>query len=391
MEESNSKKSIWIFCLVFLICLLPNCWGLYYQMYLKDNVTITTAYIDDATYSEDEKYFINLEYYSNAYSNGIECFGARWDYYTDTSIPDKKEDGSYGDKYTYSSGVQFKNGYTYSKYADTNNWNYSYSAFKMNDCTFYNTSNGVSFDATNSLEDMNHWVYDIDGQLCLIEEKGNINEYKTLWVDRGTKYDTSMLLCDLYDVVKSLPDGEQVITIDLSRYYNVFLFDGKEFDKGTPATTENWVFVNVYIYKTSNGLVSAKQSMFKSYMGNPEWSLYGTASENYWQANVEYNLTLKDFTFTYENGGYYLKLQTSCIDYLKEFKNMRLLVNLDIDKIYLGADKLNIEGFSSNAFGGLKIDTINLTSDSPCTFKVFDKKLNIQHSDNITLEYLEVA
>lgn len=388
--SDGMKKFLWCYLPIFLICLALNCWGMYYFMFLSGNVTITTSYIDEATYSEDEKYFINLEYFSNAYENGIENFGARWDYYTDVSIPEKNEDGSYGDKYAYSTGVQFQNGYSYSEKVNTNYWNYSYNYYQMENCVYYNTSDGVSFSATNSLEDMNKWIYDMDGQLCLIQEKGETNEYKTLWVDRGTNYNTAMLLCDLYDVVKSLPDGERVITVDLSKYYNVFLFDGKEFST-TPTTEENWVYVSVYVNKTSNGLISANQSMFNSYLGDSTWSLYGDMeNEDYWQAKTEYYLELADFTFDYENGKYYLKLQSQCIEYLSEFKNMRYLLSLDLDNIYLGNQKINVSGFSENAFGGLNVEEITLTSTETKTFTMYDKNIKVNAPDNIEIEYLEV-
>lgn len=379
------KKFLYAYLPVFLICFVLNCWGMYYWMFLSQNITIQTAYLDNASYSEDEKYFLNLEYFSNENGNGIENFGAWLDYYTDTAIPKQNEDGSYGAKYTFSSGVQFKNGYSSSGYIDTDGFTYSYDSRSMRNCQYYNTTeNGLSYSATNTLADMDKWVYDVDGQLCLVQEVGNVKESQVLWVKRGKKYDTALMLYDMYNVVKSLPDGEQVITIDLSKYYNVYLYDGKEFDT-TNTTSENWVFVNVYVNKTSNGLVSAKQSHFNCYMGDADWSLYDIENEDYWQAKAEYNLSLSDFTFTYENGGYYLKLQTSCIEYLSLFKNMRFLVSLDLDNIYLGFDKVYIDGFSKNAFGELQIDEIKLISVETRDFYVYDKTLNIQHSTNLNI------
>ena len=361
-------------------------------MFLKNNIALVTAYIDDATYSEEEKYFLNVEYFSNENENGIENFGVRFDYYTDVSIPEQQEDGSFGEKYIYSSGVQFKNGYSYNLGLNTNGISYFYGKYTMKNCKFYNSdSSNISFSATNSLKDMNHWVYDIDGQLCLIEEKGNVKEGMSLWAKTGTCYNTDYLIKDLYDVAKSLPDGESVVLLDLSKFFNVYLYNGKEFDKSTPCTAENLVFVQCYINKTSDGLVSAKQSMFGCYMGDSEWSLYSDEQHgDFWKVKSDYYLKLNEFTIDIEEGKYYLKLQSSVIDYLKNYKNIELYVNLDLDNIYLGEVKLNILGFSKNCFADLEVAEIILKSSEKRNFYVYEDYNFIEH-ENITIRRLEVA
>ncbi len=391
---ANTKKWLWAYLPVFIICLALNIWGMYFEMFLKNNVAVVTGYVGDATYSDETKYFMNVEYFSNENANGIENFGFWFNYYTDTEIPDKKEDGSYGSKYMYSSGVQFANGYQYGASVNTDYFTYSYAGYAMQNCVYYNADTNLSFYATNSLENQNKWVYDIGGKLFVIKEKGEVKEFNTLWVSRGTKYDTSMLLKDIYQIVKGLPEGEHVVKMDLSKFYNVYPYneETRQFDLSQNVIEEQFVFVDVYINKTNNGLVAAKQSNFKLYMNNRNWTLYGDeVNDSYWQANAEYNLTLSDFTFVYENGGYYLKLQAGCINYLLEFKNLRILVNIDIDNIYLGNEKLKIEGFSHDAFGKLKIDKVTLKSNETRSFIVYDKALNIEVPDNISVEIREVV
>lgn len=376
---------------IFIICLALNLWGFYYYMFLSENIAMDTAYVGKMAYVNEDKYFLNVEYFSNANNNGIENFSVRLDYYTDTEIPEKNEDGSYGEKYTYSTGVQFKNGCSSAYQCDTNFFSYAYTKTILNNCFYYNSDGNKSFLATNKLRDMNHWVYDLKGQLCLIEEKGAVQSGNALWVKQGTIYDTSLLIKELYNVVKSLPAGKQLITLDLSKYYNVYLYDSnsKKFDKNKPSTAENIVFLNCFVNKLDDGLVSADQSMFGAYMGKSEWSLYDISGSNYWKAITEYDLTIEDCTIKNHDDGYYLKLQKECIEYIKEFKNLNIRLTIDLDNVYLVKEKLDIKGLDKEAFGDLNISEIILKSNENRTFKVYSDSFKITKPDNISVEVVK--
>lgn len=368
---------------VFIICLILNCWLMFYYMFLKDDFTLTTAYIDEMAYSEEEKFFIEVNYYPNMYEVKINC-------YTDTDIPEKQEDGSYGTKYTYSYGVQFDGGYQYKRELDSNYFSYDYYYNKMINCYYYNTTdNGVSYTAISKLPEKNHWVYDVDGQLCLIKEIGKKTESNFLWVKQGNIYDTALMLQDLYKSVKSLEDGERVIAFDLSKYYTVSLYDGNSFPSDKFTTSEEYVFVNIKVNKSSSTFVSAEQSFFKSFKGNPNWSLYDIENVNYWRSLHEYNLTIKDFTFVYENNGYYLKLRDDVINFLTVFNNMKYYVSIDLDNIYLGSEKIQVDGFTEKPFGNLSLSSITLQTQENKTFKVYSD-YTIICPDNLTIELLEV-
>lgn len=366
---------------IFVVCLILNCWLMFYYMFLNDTFTLTTAYVDEMTYSEDEKFFIEVNYFPNMYE-------VKMNYYTDTNIPEKQADGSFGEKYTYSSGVQFDGGYQYTRELESNYWSYDYYYNKMTNCSYYNVTNdGVSYTAISEIPDRNHWVYDIDGQLCLIEEIGNVNESKFLWVDQGNRYDTSLMLQDLYNSVKSLEDGERVIAFDLSKYYKVRLYDGEKFPQDIYETSENYVFVNIKVNKSSSTFVSANQSMFGKFKGDANWTLYDFEQADYWKTLNEYNFTIEDFTFVYQNNAYYLKLQSNIIDFFSVFKNMKYIVTIDLDNIFFGTEKIEIAGFTEKAFGSLGIDEINLNSTEIKTFEVYNN-YNINYPENITISLI---
>ena len=387
---------------VLVFCLAADIWlFIYYAMGWNKHVSLTTNYVDDMTFTEEEdtQYFMELEYFSNKNNNGIENFSAKLNYYTDTSLPEQNEDGTFAEsKYVYSSGIQFKNGFTYDigadytsggKMYDKKGWYYFYTVEPTN-CTYYNVDNqaNTAFEAVNELKDQNKWVYDIDGQLCLIEsaKSESLGSTNFLWSERRV-CDINYCLLELYNSVKTLEDGKHILVFDLSRFFSIKMFNAEtgKFDI-EPTGNIEWTFVRILINKTSDGLVSANQTMFGSYMGEPKWTLYDMdTDQKYWQMDNIYYLNISDFTFEYSNNKNYLKLQTNTLKFLEDFENMQYIVSIDLDNIYLGSELLEIDGFAKGAFGALNIQSITLESDNELIFEVFDN-LNIIHSDNITLE-----
>lgn len=385
---------------ILLCCLAIDIWlFIYYAFGWNNHYSLTTNYIDDMSYVTDteSKYFMNIEYFSNENKNGIENFSAMLNYYTDTTLPEKDENGNFiTDKYYYSSGIQFKNGFEYSIDTSftTSPW-YQYYYCVPKNCIYYNVDNqaDTTFKATNNLSDQDHWVYDIDGQLCLIKsgKREPLNSTYFLWSEQQW-CDINYALLKIYNSCKTLDDGEHILSLDLSEFFHIVMWneETQKFDIEANSTDE-WTFVKVHIKKSSDGFVSASQSMFKAYQGDTKWSLYEISSDgDYWQIDNIYNLKLEQFTFVYENKGYYLKLQDSVINFFKEFKNIRFELSIDLDNIYLGSETIKIDGFAQNAFGGLNVTKIVLDSNNNLTFKTYDKTLNIIHPDNISIEFLEV-
>lgn len=373
---------------IMLICLACDMWLLWYELFLKDNFSLTTAYVDDMSYSEEEKFFIEVQYYPN-------MFEARINYYTDTQIPEYDETTqSYGGKYTFSSGVQFDGCYqaeVKTKKTGFLGLGNSYRYNDMQNCTYYNTDqNGTSYVAIAELADQDKWVYDIGGELVLLTAKGNL-EYggNYFFAKTGTRYqvyDMALALQDLYSAVESLEDGKRVVTFDMSEYFNFTMYDEEtgRFEEEIHETKETWMFINIFVNKHSTDFVSAEQSIFGQFMGDTEWSLYDLSKADYWRARHEYNLTINDFTFVYSNNSYHLKLKQSVIDYLSEFDNMQYIVTIDLDNIYFCSEKIDIVGFTDKPFGSLGIDTINLTTEETREFEVFDK-YNIVCPENLTI------
>ncbi len=401
--STTKKVIIGILTPILLCCLISIVWlCVYYLKGWNNNISLTTNYVDELNLidSEDPEYFIDIEYFSNENNNGIENFSAKLNYYTDTKMPTYNEDGTFAeDKYYYSSGIQFKKGFTFSQGCDvayntkmydrSKGW-YQFYKVEPTNCYYYNIDNQTEdvFRATNKLEDQNKWVYDLDGQLCLIESCKTEDLKSGSFIFKNRRVcDINYCLLELYRSVKSLDEGIHVVSFDLSRFFNIKMFNTNtgKFDVKATGDVE-WTFVKVRVNKSNNGFVSAEQSIFSSYQGNPDWTLYELGeTDDYWQVDNIYHLNLSQMTFDYIEGKNYLRLQTSTLEFLETFDNMQFYLDLDLDNIYLNNEELYIDGFSENAFGTLNIVEIKLYSEQIRTFISNDSTLNIISSPTITL------
>ena len=387
MTESIKKGFIISCIVIFILGLLPNLWLMFYHVALKDSVAIQTAYVDSMAYSGDEeKFFVEAEYFPNV-------FGVKLNYYTDTEVPEKQEDGSYGKKYTYSTGVQFEGSVSYKVNNRLGFWK-DYDKYILKNCTYYNSiDSGQTYIAITDFTDQSHWVYDVGGELVLIKEKGYENQGGNLGWKHYLYHGVSIFVKDLYSSIESLEDGVHIVTFDLSKYFTFTYFDestGKfEEEIVDKKVLEKYMFVNIKVIKSSNDFVSANQSeLFNMFKGDPNWTLYDFEKADYWRARNEYNFTIKDFTFVYENGGYYLKLLPSVQEFFSVFKNMKYVVTIDLDCIYYGSDTKKVDGFIRGAFGSLGIDEVYLTSKEKVTFKTYNQYSKIIRPANITIVVL---
>ena len=128
--------------------------------------------------------------------------------------------------------------------------------------------------------------------------------------------------------------------------------------------------------------------MFGIVMNDSSWTIDNTGREEYWKTETTYYLENEDFTVKYENGGYFAALKSRTINYLTPFRNLNLIVNLDLDNFNINGQKVELKGLTENAFGELEIDEINLTSTQQRDFYVYESS-NIICNGDINLKLLE--
>lgn len=396
--EKVKRGFFYAYTPIFIICLFLLCWLMYYYLFLSNKITISTAYLDKASYAEDETFFIDINYYSNRAGNGEEVFELKFNYYTDTRIPDKQEDGSYGTKYMYSTGIQLINGIK-TKSIQKDGIGAIFSG-KMHE--YYTITNGYCYDTEmggnsfgslnrQTLLDQDKWIFDIDGQLCLIQTKGDVNSFMNLWIQHILDINTSYFIMSLYNTVKSLEVGENIFELNLSEYFFVTLQNEDGSFNTKPTDDVNFLYTNIHVNVSDQGMIRSNQSMFGIVEDDADWSLYGTSSDSYWQVRTEYDLYFNDFSVVYEEGCYYLKIKNVCLEYLKPFNYIDITINLDLDNIYISGVKINVSGFDKTTYDNIEIYKLKLNSTEEQDFIVQDKNIIVEADDTINIIYPEVS
>lgn len=361
-------------------------WWVFYEVNLKDAVTaVKTNFVNNATYAEDDVYFMEI----NIYDNVVEW---KWNYYVDTSLPEKNEDGTYDTKYMFSTGVQF-----YSQDVNENFEAYADNGVILTDiyvkmgaknCTYYSNdgSETAYVSGGTNIANQNKWIWDVGGELCLIEAKGDVKFAGALWISGYEVFDTTKLMFENWESALTCENGLSIRTFDFSRYYTLKTFNSETGKFDVPVTDEKilkeWTFVNVKVTKSSNKMISASQSLFNSYKGDSDWQADGTEDkQTYWMDETVYHLDNNDLTYTKTDDGYYLSLKSACEKYLSEFKNVYFVLDVNLDEF---EEILNIKGLAENAFGDVEINEINISSSEKRDFIVYDEDLNIK-TTNVTI------
>lgn len=378
----------------------------YWRNIAPTRTTVSTAYVGNLKHDENKKYFMEVDYFSNAQNNGEEVLDIRLNYYSDPSkVPEDEEVF----KSIYSSGIQFigtpvfnsiknirkkaktifKDGISSYHFVPTGDNYY-----------FYNTSNDTSYTAVNEVGiDGNKWIIDFDGTIGLVEQKGFITDdyayiksTTNFWSETTRHYQEQDFMCfvsKLYDSVKSLDNGLDVLRFDMSKWFRGYILDesGRKFET-LEHGHENWMFVDVKVNKSSHGLISASQSLFKMVKDDPNYSFDGSVLSDYWKSSTIYNLTVNDFDFISHNGSttdYLARLKPTAINYLWSFNNLDINVIIDLDSKYLTDIVKKLVGFAQNPYGILDIKQTTIKSKTPTIFKVYEQLKNAQLT-NVTIE-----
>ena len=394
-ENKNTLKTILI-CLYIplaLISLFFVSWLIYYEVNLKDNTfALHTNFVDDATYSDDETFFMEIQIFENV----VEW---KFNYYVDTSLPEQNEDGSYDNKFLFSTGVQFysqdvndiaiytKNS-TRGQGVIKSNFCF-YNEFSLQNCTFYSNDgqDTAYISGGTNLANQDEWIFDVGGELCKIQILGDVYKTSFLWEKYYDAFNVARLIAENWESAMSCENGTSVRMFDFSRYFTLS-YQGENGNFTNPVEDENileeWTFMNIKITKYTNDMISASQSLFGSYQGNSEWQADGSEnSQTYWTDETVYYIDNDDLRYVIGEDGNYLSIKPSTEIYLSEFLDLYIILDIDLDEF---ESILNIQGFTENPFGEIEVDEINLTSDTQRDFIVYDRTLKI-NTENVRVVY----
>jgi len=367
-KKSKAKISFNGILLVFAMIGALIAGGTVYYYYTDTSETVDTKNINALAYAEDETFFAEINYFSNAKHNGDLCFELKFNYYTDVNIPTNEDDY----KNIFSSGIQFTDAVKFNYLYTTDYYSSTTWFFSPVDAYYYNTTNnGISYSALDELDYNDAWIIDMDGGLGLICQKPATQTSSFLWWSQNQRSDIFALINNMYEVAKSLENGTQILQFALSDYLWVKpqQSDGT-FDRSTKATdNRDWTYVNIKVNKSENGITEASQSLFNIVEGNSNYSFNGITDATYWQSRCVKNLTINDFDLIENSARVYLKIKDSASNYLKVFDNL-------VIKITLNFNDYQVDGFLNGCFNNLNVKYCYLTSST--------EKTLIYHSDDFS-------
>jgi hypothetical protein len=359
----------------------------------KLNNTHGSSFIDEMTWDEDESYHMNLNYYTNENKNGKEVLDYNLKYYDSQSIAAG----------TVGTGIQFvgvKPSFKVEPMPGQSLGDLIFNpAFRVSltnnrkDIEYYNTaSNGVSYQATNPLNFGNSFLYDIDGKFIKIQQRAEPIEKVSVGFITGRIYsDIWLVLANLVSTLNSLPYGQQVLRVDLSPFFDIYMSEdgGSNFELITNHTSD-YVFIKVAINKTANGLVTASQSLFGQVLGDTEFSLIGETS-SYWKAFGRVTLDVSAFDYTKYGSDDFLctaKINKALADYLGAFENVKITVNILLNDFRLSSSGILIYGLDHDFLRGLEFESVYIYSPWQTVLFCYADSLdtNFVTLNNVTLK-----
>lgn len=397
-SSAQPKKALTVFIAILFVLMFASLASIAYAFYYFNNdppTSVIVGKVDALAYDKEENYPIEIQLYTNTKGNGKYAYEYKTNYYTDTEIPEQttltNADKIIAEcfKTVYSQGVQFIDEavFTYNKKTTGLGIHSAGFGFRIDrylipkNAFFYNTSNGVSFEATNNLDYLDNWIIDFGANSLgmITQDKGFTFDHSFLWNHYYYHIDIYNLIFDIYSTVDSLDYGKQVIAFDLSDYLTFEFFDVNDLKFHTPQSDQQHLYVNVLVNKSENGLVDASQSLFKSVQGDSNWNYTGIQSTEYWTSHTVISLTEADFVLDNNN---LLSLNPKALAYYKLFYDLDIEVNINVENT-------SGVGFARNAFDTLAINRIIIVSSYTTIWKHYnDLPCAIITDSNVTLEVI---
>lgn len=438
-------------CLVFLalICTLLSLGYVYYHFFVND-ITIGVNYIDnqvgldiedkikyeDITEEEkqelEDRYFIEVNYYSNSKENGIELQELKLNYFTDYKLLSNgyrstgmqylgNYQGKPLDTWDGNSEVKFQVFGDKNRYYGTSDEsvrianNYVDSSFY-----YYDSINGISFNGVTNkngsiateLKRSTGFIVKIGGKPYEIKldkyfdkDVGDVRnifgigwkvaeKYNRYYYTYGSLFQS----CLQATKIQSAGDGTYYVTVDLSNFFSIRAFDQETGKYKSDDVTDiiKTYSVMKFTYH-ENGARNSTQSMFGIIANSSKYDVEDTNIDTtYWQERMLYTLDENDFTYRYSDiyDGYFISLNMDTKNLFANMPRAKVNVDIDLQSQYLLDNNINIVGIDYNGFENFEIDTLSIIGEEQ-TFYILEKSLfdsqlqTLKYSNNINLDIAE--
>ena len=351
--------------LLYSICAIALYFVITYFAPEKDvEMTVNTGTLVNVT-NENEKWIINVEYYSNHNNTGYEMLEVKFNYYMSETELNSDNPA------IYSKGIQIIgneegsikfNSKSYVKY--DNFWNRLFGIngkihreYSTKNSTFYyDTQNGFNFNSIEKLnsndtfkisigsdESAGNYLMKFLGESKL-PVKDKVYETNVIESDIYETYNIDYFLCKMLAVCRQNSVGygaDGYSPLDLG---NIFTYK-KMVNNSYP---EEWLtsekllndkliknFTNYFTIRIrthENGVTKASDSMFGMVQGKQDFEiLSGALANNYFHGEQVITLTEKDFEYVYQDyQSYLIKFKKEIVDKIKnESQNSKVRIVLN--------------------------------------------------------------
>lgn len=451
-------KTIANCCVVFL-CVISVCviiGFIYYHYFVKDT-TIGVNNIDnqvgldvkDILNSDDlteeekdelkDRYFLEVNYYSNDKGNGIQLQELKMNYFTTTSLlsADYRSTGMQYlgdyqglplDVWDGNTSVKFINpfGNNDRYYGTDDNAMKIVNSYVDKAFNYYDYTNGINWNGVTNengsiateLKRTTEFIIKIDDRAFAISlnkyfdrDVGDLRNFFGIGWKVGDIYNRyyytyGSLFQSCMQAVKtnSAGYGDYYITVDLSSLFSIkeYDYDTKKF-KTDDVTDIIKTYSVLKFHYDENGARNSTQSMFGIIDNNSKYDVSEDKIDtSYWQERMTYNLDVTSklrgediFAYRYSEvyDGYFVSLTMDAKKLFAEIPRAKVNVTLELDAPHL---KFNIVGLDYNAFEDLEIDTLTVKGGTQ-TFYLLEKSLfgtnlqTLKTSSGITLDGIQNA
>ena len=451
-------KTIANCCVVFL-CVISVCviiGFIYYHYFVKDT-TIGVNNIDnqvgldvqDILKSDDlteeekdelkDRYFLEVNYYSNDKGNGIQLQELKMNYFTTVNLTsaDYRSTGMQYlgdykglplDVWDGNTSVKFINpfGNNDRYYGTDDNAMKIVNSYVDKAFNYYDYTNGINWNGVTNengsiateLKRTTEFIIKIDDRAFAISlnkyfdrDVGDLRNFFGIGWKVGDIYNRyyytyGSLFQSCMQAVKtnSAGYGDYYITVDLSSLFSIkeYDYDTKKF-KTDDVTDIIKTYSVLKFHYDENGARNSTQSMFGIIDNNSKYDVSEDKIDtSYWQERITYNLDTTSklrgediFAYRYSEvyDGYFVSLTMDAKKLFTEIPRAKVNVTLELDAPHL---KFNIVGLDYNAFEDLEIDTLTVKGGTQ-TFYLLEKSLfgtnlqTLKTSSGITLDGIQNA
>ncbi len=451
-------KTIANCCVVFL-CVISVCviiGFIYYHYFVKDT-TIGVNNIDnqvgldvqDIIKSDDlteeekdelkDRYFLEVNYYSNDKGNGIQLQELKMNYFTTVNLTstDYRSTGMQYlgdykglplDVWDGNTSVKFINpfGNNDRYYGTDDNAMKIVNSYVDKAFNYYDYTNGINWNGVTNengsiateLKRTTEFIIKIDDRAFAISldkyfdrDVGDLRNFFGIGWKVGDIYNRyyytyGSLFQSCMQAVKtnSAGYGDYYITVDLSSLFSIkeYDYDTKKF-KTDDVTDIIKTYSVLKFHYDENGARNSTQSMFGIIDNNSKYDVSEDKIDtSYWQERITYNLDTTSklrgediFAYRYSEvyDGYFVSLTMDAKKLFTEIPRAKVNVTLELDAPHL---KFNIVGLDYNAFEDLEIDTLTVKGGTQ-TFYLLEKSLfgtnlqTLKTSSGITLDGIQNA